>query len=190
MSVIDTSQSALSAGPLGRSGSGLPGIGTKQLSEDELKRLEELTNKLTDLLAETDGQPSDEQRGRIREIENEIAKLTGKRPRRSLAAATAKLPLKHKDQDKEQDTLAVESPFLVQERIADATLPKKKPIQGVGTLAGPLNNAAATYLAVAENGGLPTPTGRVSGYEAAGRALASSGSEAPSPATPRLNRLV
>ncbi|WP_022662666.1 hypothetical protein [Paucidesulfovibrio longus] len=190
MSVIDTSQSSLSTGRLGQSGSGLPGIGTRQLSEDELKRLEELTNKMMDLLAETDGQPSDEQRGRIREIENEIAKITGKRPRRSLAAATAKLPLKHRDQDKEQDTLAVESPFLIQERVAGATLPKEKQIQGEGTLAGPLNNAAASYLALIESGGLPTPTGPVSGYAASGRALSSPGSEALSGGAPRLNRHV
>ncbi|MGE4292958.1 MAG: hypothetical protein AB7E32_12205 [Desulfovibrio sp.] len=146
MTSIDTSSTGLSTSGVGATGSGLPGM-RRQLSEEEKQKVEQLKDMLTDLLSESKGQPDEEQRGRIREVENEIAKITGERPRRSLAATTRKLPLKRKE--KQQEEITGESPFLVQERIAQATLPPDKGVKGPGTLASPLSNAASAYLAVA-----------------------------------------
>jgi|GEM_PF-2855621 hypothetical protein len=123
---------------------GFPGL-RRQLSEEEEKRLEQLTEMLTDLLAQAVDNPSGEQRARIRDIENEIAKITGEKPKKSLAASTKGIPGQDDDETKENALLG-ESPFLRDEKIRERTLPHKRLEPGPGTLAAPLNSAMAVQL--------------------------------------------
>ena len=75
----------------------------KQLTPEEENRVLFLTNLLTQLLDMAEGQPSEEQKSRIREIEKELEKITGVKRRTSLAAATQKMPGRKKDDDDEAE---------------------------------------------------------------------------------------
>lgn len=143
MTSIDTGATICAANNTQRQRSGI--FGTKQLSEEEQKRVDQLKEMLTDLLAEAQGQPDENQRGRIREIEKEIAKITGEKPRKSLAASTKKLPLKEKQNDEERLFAAI-----LPEEVGEKTLPFSPEASGPGTLAMPLEQAAASFLAVAD----------------------------------------
>ncbi|MUM78311.1 hypothetical protein GKC30_11765 [Pseudodesulfovibrio sp. F-1] len=66
----------------------------KQLSEEEEQRVLYLKNLLAQILTMSEGQPSDEQKTRIREIEKELEKITGVKMQSSLSNATEKLPNK------------------------------------------------------------------------------------------------
>lgn len=76
----------------------------KDLSPEEQQRVQFLQNLLAQTLAMAEGNPTDEQKERIRDIENELAKITGVKTRSSLADMAAKLPGKtDKDEDKERE---------------------------------------------------------------------------------------
>ncbi|WP_316900933.1 hypothetical protein [Pseudodesulfovibrio indicus] len=75
----------------------------KQLTPEEEQRVLFLQNLLAQTLAMADGNPSDEQRERIREIEQELEKITGVKVRSSLASATKNLPKSRDDEDEERN---------------------------------------------------------------------------------------
>jgi len=74
----------------------------KELTPEEKNRVLFLKNMLAQLLTMGDGQPTEEQKARIREIEKEIEKITGVKMRSSIADATSKMPDK-KDDDEEEE---------------------------------------------------------------------------------------
>ena len=88
--------------------SGLPGLATtRQLSKEEEQRLLWLQDQLADALSAL-GEPTDEEaagerRRRIRELQQEIEKLTGVKMPMNLAAASKKMPSSLKDQDDDND---------------------------------------------------------------------------------------
>ncbi|MBG0789227.1 MAG: hypothetical protein H0S80_01890 [Desulfovibrionaceae bacterium] len=75
----------------------------KELTPEEENRVLFLTNLLSQLMDMANGQPSDEQKSRIREIEKELEKITGVKRRSSLAAATKKMPGRKKDDEEENE---------------------------------------------------------------------------------------
>ncbi|NDV19737.1 hypothetical protein GO013_09930 [Pseudodesulfovibrio sp. JC047] len=73
----------------------------KELTPEEKNRVAFLKNMLSQLLSMGDGQPTEEQKARIKEVENEIAKITGVKPHSSIADATHTMP-KKKDDDEDE----------------------------------------------------------------------------------------
>ncbi len=74
----------------------------KELTPEENNRVLFLKNMLAQLLTMGDGQPTEEQKARIKEIEKEIADITGVKMSSSIADATNKMPGK-KDDDEEEE---------------------------------------------------------------------------------------
>lgn len=130
--------------------SSFPGM-RRQLSKEEEQELEQLREMLMDLLTEAVNNSNGQQRSRIREIENRIAELTGEKPKTNLAAYTKKLPGQEDDQEEQQNPLLGNNAFLDNEKIRRLTLPHMPIPDGPGTLATPLSNATAAYLAAAQD---------------------------------------
>ncbi|WP_319544174.1 hypothetical protein [uncultured Pseudodesulfovibrio sp.] len=76
----------------------------KELTPEQKNRVLFLKNMLAQLLSMGDGQPTEEQKSRIREIEKEIAKITGVKIQSSLADATGTVP-KKKETDEDEKKL-------------------------------------------------------------------------------------
>ena len=74
----------------------------KELTPEEENRVLFLKNLLSQLLAMAEGQPTEEQRSRIREIEKELEKITGVKTRSSLSNAARNMPKTRKDEDEEK----------------------------------------------------------------------------------------
>ena len=79
----------------------------RELTPEEENRVLFLQNLLAQMLAMADGQPTEEQRSRIRDIEKELEKITGVKTRSSLSAMTKNMP-DTKDEDDEEDELNVD----------------------------------------------------------------------------------
>ena len=75
----------------------------KELTPEEEQRVLFLKNLLSQILAMAQGNPTDEQKERIREIEAELEKITGVKMKTRLSAVTAKLPGKDKDEDEKRN---------------------------------------------------------------------------------------
>jgi hypothetical protein len=80
---------------------------TRQLTAEEEQRVLYLRNLLAQILTMSEGQPTDEQKARIREIEQELEKITGVKMQSSLGNATETLPGKtagarRRDEDEEE----------------------------------------------------------------------------------------
>lgn len=75
----------------------------RQLTPEEENRVLYLQNLLAQTLAMADGQPTEEQRARIREIEKELEKITGVKTRSSLSNATRNMPKTKKDEDEDEE---------------------------------------------------------------------------------------
>lgn len=81
---------------------GSPFVFQKKLSPKEEQRVQFLQNLLAQLLTMVEGNPTDEQKDRIRAIEKELEKITGVKTQSSLADMAAKLPGKT-DKKKEEE---------------------------------------------------------------------------------------
>lgn len=75
----------------------------KQLTPEEEQRVLFLKDLLAQTLTMADGNPTDEQRERIRDIEKELEKITGVKMRSSLTAATKNLPKNRDDKDEDRE---------------------------------------------------------------------------------------
>jgi hypothetical protein len=76
----------------------------KDLTPEEQARVEFLQNLLAQTLAMAEGNPTDEQKTRIRDIENELEKITGVKMRSRISNMTAKMPGKtDKEEEKERE---------------------------------------------------------------------------------------
>ncbi|WP_319584572.1 hypothetical protein [uncultured Pseudodesulfovibrio sp.] len=76
----------------------------KELSPEEQQRVEFLQNLLAQTLAMAEGNPTDEQKTRIRDIENELEKITGVKMQSRISNMTAKMPGKtSKEEEKERE---------------------------------------------------------------------------------------
>lgn len=74
----------------------------KQLSPEEEKRVLFLKNMLAQLLTLADGQPTEEQKSRIKEVEKELEEITGVKMQSRISNTMDKLPGKaEKDKEKE-----------------------------------------------------------------------------------------
>ena len=80
----------------------------RQLTPEEENRCLFLQNLLAQMLAMSDGQPTDEQCSRIRDIEKELEKITGVKVRSSLSTATRNMPGKKNDEDRDDNGLDVD----------------------------------------------------------------------------------
>ena len=78
----------------------LPFAIQRQLSPEEERRVQLLKNLLAQTLAMAQGDPTDEQKKCIREIEAELEKLTGVKTKTRLSSITDKMP--GKDEDKRE----------------------------------------------------------------------------------------
>lgn len=74
----------------------------RQLTPEEEKRVLFLKNMLAQLLTMADGQPTDEQKARIKEIENELEKITGVKMQSRISDATNKMAGDKKEDDEEE----------------------------------------------------------------------------------------
>lgn len=74
----------------------------RQLSPEEENRVLFLKNMLAQLLTMANGNPTEEQKARIRDIEKEIEKITGVKVRSNISTATSKMPGKKKDEEDEE----------------------------------------------------------------------------------------
>lgn len=74
----------------------------KKLTPEEKNRVLFLKNMLAQLLTMGDGQPTEEQKARIKEIEKEIEDITGVKMGSSVADATSKMPGKKDDEEEEE----------------------------------------------------------------------------------------
>lgn len=75
---------------------------SRQLTPEEEKRVLFLKNMLSEILAMGGGQPTEEQKARIKEIEKELEKITGIKTRSRISDATSKMPDKD-DEEKEEE---------------------------------------------------------------------------------------
>jgi hypothetical protein len=87
---------------------GSPFIVPRELTPEEQQRVQFLQNLLTQTLAMAEGNPTDEQKTRIRDIENELEKITGVKAHSSLSNMVAKMPgktdgKKDKEEEKERE---------------------------------------------------------------------------------------
>ncbi|MEZ7196579.1 hypothetical protein [Pseudodesulfovibrio karagichevae] len=87
---------------------GSPFTFQKELSPEEQARVEFLQNLLAQTLAMAEGNPTDEQKTRIRDIENELEKITGVKMRSRISNMTAKMPgktdrKKEKEEERERE---------------------------------------------------------------------------------------
>lgn len=73
----------------------------KDLTPEEEKRVLFLENLMAQLLAMADGQPTDEQKARIKDMERELEKITGIKVHSSISNTTDKM-IGKKDNDKEE----------------------------------------------------------------------------------------
>jgi len=74
----------------------------KQLTPEEQLRVEFLKNLLLQTLSMAQGDPTEDQKKQIKEIENELEKITGVKMRTKVSSLTDKLP-GNKDDDKEEE---------------------------------------------------------------------------------------
>lgn len=79
----------------------------RQLTPEEENRVLFLQNLLAQMMAMADGQPTEEQRSRIRDIEKELEKITGVKVRSSLSTMTENMP-GEKDEDDEEEAQGVD----------------------------------------------------------------------------------
>lgn len=93
---------------------GSPFTVQKELTPEEQRRVEFLQNLLTQTLAMAEGNPTDEQKTRIREIENELEKITGVKAQSRLSTMTAKLPGKTDGKKKKQEEREREEDYQLQ----------------------------------------------------------------------------
>lgn len=75
----------------------------RQLTYEEELRVQYLKNLLAQTLSMSEGQPTEEQKARIRDIEKELEKLTGVKMRSSLANATETMPAKTRQAKKAEE---------------------------------------------------------------------------------------
>jgi len=74
----------------------------KELSPEEQQRVEFLQNLLAQTMAMAEGNPTDEQKTRIRDIENELEKITGVKTHSRLSSMTSKMPGKTDKEEEEE----------------------------------------------------------------------------------------
>ncbi|WP_338666637.1 hypothetical protein [Pseudodesulfovibrio methanolicus] len=83
---------------------GAPFTVPKELTPEEQQRVEFLQNLLSQTLAMAEGNPTDEQKTRIRDIENELEKITGVKMHSRISNMVAKMPGKtDRKKDREED---------------------------------------------------------------------------------------
>jgi len=75
----------------------------RQLTPEEEKRVIFLQNLLSQLLTMTDGKPTDEQKARIKEVEEELEKITGVKMRSSISDTADKMVGKKDDDEDEEE---------------------------------------------------------------------------------------
>lgn len=74
----------------------------RELTPEEQQRVEFLKNLLVQTLTAAQGDPTEDQKKQIREIEDELEKITGMKVRTRISKVTDKLPGKD-DEDKEKE---------------------------------------------------------------------------------------
>lgn len=127
----------------------------RELSPEEQDRLEYLQNQLQSLLQDLAEQPSEQNKGRIREIEAEIEKLTGIKSQSSLTKMAAQLPSQKDEKTEDDKNSTIIHPKTLEETIASHTLPEggngpAPDVPGPGLMPQMLR-AAGSYQATAKN---------------------------------------
>ncbi|OIQ48747.1 hypothetical protein BerOc1_03500 [Pseudodesulfovibrio hydrargyri] len=74
----------------------------KELTPEEEQRVQFLQNLLAQTMAMAEGNPTDEQKTRIRDIENELEKITGVKSHSRLTKMTAKMPGKTDEEEEKE----------------------------------------------------------------------------------------
>ncbi|MCJ2163646.1 hypothetical protein [Pseudodesulfovibrio sp. S3] len=94
----------------------------RELTPEEESRVLFLKNLLAQLLIMAEGQPTEEQRAHIRDIEKELEKITGVKVRSSLSSMTKNMPgKKDKDDDeKEKDIHGIDPKEAAHSRRAES----------------------------------------------------------------------
>jgi hypothetical protein len=75
----------------------------RQLSPEEEQRVEYLKSLLVSILAQSEEQPTEDQKARIKDIENEIEDITGVKMHSSLSKATDTMPGRTDKKKKEEE---------------------------------------------------------------------------------------
>jgi hypothetical protein len=117
---------------------------SKELNPEEEKRVLFLKNILAQILTMTDGQPTEEQVSRIKEIEKELEKITGVKMHSRISSTAAKIPGKtDKEKEEEQDKQArgTDPKEAIHSRMPDIAVEN-----GPGVMQFMQRNAATAYL--------------------------------------------
>ena len=75
----------------------------KQLTPEEEKRVQFLKDTMAQILTMAEGQPTEEQKARIREIEEELEKITSVKMQSRVSDVTAKMVGTEKEEDDEEE---------------------------------------------------------------------------------------
>jgi hypothetical protein len=100
----------------------------KELSPEEEQRVQFLQNLLAQTMAMAEGNPTDEQKTRIRDIENELEKITGVKMRSRISKMTAKMPGKT-DEEEEKER---EQKYQLRGMDPEEAVHNNKPLTGKG----------------------------------------------------------
>jgi len=120
---------------------------SRQLTAEEEKRVLFLKNMLSQLLAMTDGQPTEEQRSRIKEIEKELEKITGVKTRSRISDATSKMPeKKDKEEEEEEELLEKQMSGIDPKESIHSRMPDMNIKNGPGIMQFIQRNGISAYL--------------------------------------------
>ncbi|WP_243546737.1 hypothetical protein [Pseudodesulfovibrio tunisiensis] len=116
----------------------------RELSAEEERRVVYLKNLLSQLLAMSAGDPSDQQKERIREAEKELEKITGVKIHSSLSDMTARMPGRNrKKTEKEEERNALFAKGIDPKEAAHIKQPERNP--GPGLMSFLQQQASGSY---------------------------------------------
>ena len=118
---------------------------SRQLTPEEEKRMLFLRNMLSQILTLAVGQPTDEQKSRIREIENELEKITGIKTRSRISNVTSKMPGKS-DEEKEEEQQERQMRGIDPKEAVHNNIPEMSTEEGSATMQILRRNGIAAYL--------------------------------------------
>lgn len=104
----------------------------RQLTPEEENRVLFLKNLLAQLLTMANGQPTEDQKSRIREIEKELEKITGVKVKSSISNAVNKMPGTKKDEEDNErkwDTAGIAPEEAVHSRLPEQGEPNNPGMQ-------------------------------------------------------------
>lgn len=118
---------------------------SRELTAEEEKRVIYLQNLLSQILTMVDGQPTDEQKARIKEIEKELTKITGIKMHSSVSNMADKMPAR-KDDEEEKEKQQMQYTGIDPKDAIHSTMSHSSTQKGPGVMQFIQKNAIQAYL--------------------------------------------